>query len=189
MTLLEFTAQHRYATDKIDLGYIDYFYNRVLSPRKDQVKNVLEIGIWGGESILLWRDYFSNANIIGADINSCAKLENQDRITQLIGNAYTSEFLNQFEKEYFDVIIDDGPHTMETMSYFLTNHISLLKKGGILILEDIIDRNWTPELLKLIDNTKYKVTTVDMRYLQKTVWLLDRWKNGLDVIIVESIEA
>jgi hypothetical protein len=93
----------------------------------------------------------------------------------------------QFKKEQFDIIIDDGPHTFETQSYFLTNYLPLLKKDGVLILEDIIDLNWTPKLLELVDDTKYKVTVVDMRLKQRDPQLLERWRSGLDIVIIENI--
>ena len=186
MSLLEFIEKNPTKTDKVALGYIDQFYDRLFTPRKTKAKSILEIGILGGDSLLLWRDYFVNAEITGVDIRHCPQVENQDRIIQLTGNAYTPEFLNKFKKK-FDIIIDDGPHTFETQSYFLTNYVPLLKKGGILILEDIIDRALTPKLLELVDSTKYNVSTVDMRLKQRDSFLNQRWSNGLDIIIVEAI--
>ena len=185
-TLLQFVETTPPGTDKVDLGYIHEFYDRILSPRKDSVSKLLEIGIFNGNSLELWRNYFSNAQIEGADVNQCKRIIGQDRITQQIGNAYTLEFLSRFEKESYDVIIDDGPHTFETMSFFLTHYLSLIKPGGVLILEDIINRDWTPKLLLLVDNTKYKVSTVDMRNKQQNPHLLARWQQGLDIIIIET---
>ena len=188
MSLLEFIKQNPPGTDKVSLGYIDHFYDRLFTPRKDKAKAILEIGIMGGHSLFLWRDYFVNAEIIGVDVVHRVQADNQDRITQLTGDAYTTEFLSKLKKRSFDIIIDDGPHTFETQSFFLTNYLPLLKKSGVLILEDIIDLNWTPKLLELIDNTKYKATVVDMRLKQRDQHLLERWRGGLDVIVVETIE-
>ena len=185
-TLLQFIETNPPGTDKVDLGYIHEFYDRILSPKKDQVSKLLEIGIFNGNSLELWRNYFLNAQIEGADVHQCNRIMGQERITQQIGNAYTLEFLARFEKESYDVVIDDGPHSFETMSFFLTHYITLLKPGGVLILEDIINSDWTPKLLSLIDNTKYKVSTVDMRNKQKNNQLLARWQNGLDIIIIET---
>ena len=187
MSLLEFIEKNPTSTDKVALGYIDHFYDRLFTPRKNKAKAVLEIGIMGGNSLFLWRDYFVNAEIIGVDIVHRVQVDNQDRITQFTGDAYTPEVLNKLKKKSFDIIIDDGPHTFETQSYFLTNYLPLLKKGGVLILEDITDLNWTPKLLKLIDDTKYKATVVDMRLKQRDQQLLERWRAGLDVIVVETI--
>jgi predicted fused transcriptional regulator/phosphomethylpyrimidine kinase len=187
MSLLEFIEKNPTNSDKVALGYIDHFYDRLFTPRKNNVKNLLEIGIWEGDSLLLWRDYFTNAKIVGADIKHCPRIDNEPHITQHTSNAYTAEFLMQFKKEQFDIIIDDGPHTFETQSYFLTNYLPLLKKDGVLILEDIIDLNWTPKLLELVDDTKYKVTVVDMRLKQRDPQLLERWRSGLDIVIIENI--
>jgi predicted O-methyltransferase YrrM len=186
MTLNQFAKNHYPRTDKYDLGYTDGFYHDLLSPRVDSVKNLLEIGISEGHSIMLWRDFFPHASITGVDVNPCPRLHSEPRINVFYENAYTQNFVDKFPKNLFDVIIDDGPHTFETMQFFLTNYLPLVKDGGLLILEDIIDPAWTPELLKSIDPNVSKVTTFDMRGKQNNSWLLDLWKNGLDVIVVEK---
>jgi predicted O-methyltransferase YrrM len=187
MTLNQFAKNHHPRTDKYDLGYIDEFYHDLFSPRVNSVTNLLEIGTSEGHSVMLWRDFFPNALINCVDINPCPEyLRTEPRINAFSEDAYTHNFVDKFPKKFFDIVIDDGPHTFETMQFFLTNYLPLVKPGGLLILEDIIDPAWTPELLKLIDPNVSKVTTFDMRGKQNNGWLLDRWKNGLDVIVVEK---
>lgn len=186
MTLLEFAKKGNYTTDKLDLGYIDEFYNDLFSIKKDSVKKVLEIGIDRGESIVLWRDFFQNAEIYALDVRNCHRLNNQNRIHPIYGNAYSQDILSKFEKNSFDIIIDDGPHTYDTMCYFLDHYIDLLNDKGILILEDIIDISWTPKFLDRINSSKYSSKVVNMAGKQKTQTLMNTWKRGLDVIIVEK---
>jgi hypothetical protein len=187
MSLLNLVSNRAcYNTDKYDLGYIHEFYNRLFNPIKDSVTNILEIGIHAGDSMMLWRDFFTNATVYGIDVNFCARVHNQNRIVDIYKNAYDISVSSQFSKNQFDIIIDDGPHTLETMSFFLTNYLPCLKSGGILIVEDIIDCNWTPELLQLLDPNAGKITRVDMRGKQKTQWHLDKWASGLDVIVFEK---
>lgn len=175
-------------TDKFNLGYISEFYEPLFSNIQTTVKKVLEIGIYQGESIRLWKDYFLNADIYCTDINRCPRIENIDRIKPIYGNAYDLNFVSNFEKNSFDVVIDDGPHTYESMQFFLSNYLDLVKKGGYCILEDIIDRSWTPSLIDIIKHrTDIKFTVYDMRLKQKTQNLLEDWKNGLDVIVIEKI--
>jgi len=49
----------------------------------------------------------------------------------------------------FDVLVDDGPHTLESMKAFIQLYLPLLKQDGILVIEDIQDIAWTNELQKV----------------------------------------
>jgi len=187
MELLSLVSDRElYNTDKYDLGYIHTFYDELFSPLKDKVTDVLEIGIHAGTSILLWRDFFNNATIYGIDVEKCDRVHQQHNIIDIYGDAYNTEIFSNFNNKEFDIIIDDGPHTLETMTFFINYYLPLLKSGGILIIEDIIDCAWTQILLDMIDPLIGKITKIDMRDKQKTQWHLDKWKNGLDVIIVQK---
>ena len=183
--LTSFTRDFTPLTDKYDLGYIDGFYSDLFTPLKNEPINLLEIGIYFGHSIMLWHAYFPKASIYCADINDCTSIHHLDRVTQYIENAYTPDFLNKLNEKSFDIIIDDGPHTLESMGYFLTHYPRLLNEGGVLILEDIIDPIWTTELLKFVPQG-YTSTVHHMGGRQKTQNLYDQWSNGLDVIIVKK---
>ena len=177
MLLTDFTTD----TDKFDLGYVDCFYQRLFCRRA--VGRLLEIGMYRGESIRLWRQVFPEAEIYGADIQPCPAVANLERVVQLVGDAYTPGFVKGLPK--FDVIIDDGPHTFASMAFFLQHYLPLLNDGGVMVLEDIIDPAWTPDLLLLIPGS-YRVEVVDMRGKQKTPELLEKWQHGLDVIIIQK---
>jgi hypothetical protein len=70
------------------------------------------------------------------------------------------------------------------MVFFLQNYVPLLADGGVLVLEDIIDPSWTPNLLELVPDRLTQV--YDMRGKQKNAHLLGLWKNGLDVIVISE---
>jgi len=184
MSLKEFFNSKPQHTDKGELGYVDAFYDELFSPRQNTVSNVLEIGVQFGGSIRLWRDYFVNATVTGIDPSVDFPVE--DRISFLKLDAYTQSTVDLFQDEYFDIIIDDGPHTFSSMEYFLQNYLPKVKSGGVLVLEDIVSRNWTPKLLDLISPNVGKISVMDMRNKQLTGYLLNLWKSGLDVIIVEK---
>lgn len=178
--------EHLHGTDKFTLGYVDTFYDSLFVPIKDSVTAVLEIGIQYGPSIKLWRDFFPNAQIYGADIGKLVDLSGEDRITTYYGDAYTKVFANAFADDKFDIVIDDGPHTYESMVFFLQNYLTKVKPGGYLVVEDIIDCSWTPKLLEIIDkDLADDVVVYEMKGKQKTDELLARWSNGLDVIVVK----
>lgn len=187
MIFLDFLQTITFNTDKDVLGYFDEFYDTLLSPRKDTATNVLEIGVQNGGSITLWKDFFTSAQIYGIDIDPVGeKFVDEPRVTFIQNNAYCEEVSDGFADNFFDVVIDDGPHSYGSMVYFLEKYLPKVKSGGVLVLEDIIDRDWTPSLVDLIDPAVGKITVYDMRGKQKTHWLLEGWKNGLDVIVVEK---
>jgi SAM-dependent methyltransferase len=184
MSINEYKDIHN--TDKFTLGYVDEFYDPLFTPIRDDVKNVLEIGIQNGLSIKLWRDFFPNAQIYGADIERLVDLSGEERITTYYCDAYTKAMSNSLEDNKFDIIIDDGPHTYDSMVFFLQNYLPKVKPGGYLVLEDIVDCNWTPKLLEIIDkDLADDVVVYEMKGKQQTDELLARWSNGLDVIVVK----
>ena len=57
-------------TDKtLDHKFTD-FYGSKLSYLRNENINLLEIGIWKGESLRTWKEYFPKGNIYGVDINN-----------------------------------------------------------------------------------------------------------------------
>lgn len=189
MKLSDYILKNRsiFATDKLDLGYVDEFYNDIFSQRKDKIKNLLEIGIQNGFSINLWKNYLPNANIHCVDITPISNSSlSGSNVFPYFGNAYSKEYLNKFENEFFDVIIDDGPHTLESQIYFLENFTKKLKSKGILILEDIIDMNGVDSLMNCLNKDEGKITLYDMRGKQKNSNLNQRWLKGLNVITFEK---
>jgi predicted O-methyltransferase YrrM len=187
MSLKNFCKQYNVQTDKYQLGYIHEFYDKLFSSRQNQEIKLLEIGIYSGYSLLLWRDYFTKGEITGIDVNYCKNVDQKERINPIYTNAYDLNFVDTLPDEYYDIVIDDGPHTFESMHFFLTHYTKKLKKGGLLILEDIIDRAWTPKLLNILTQQNIGQAQVfDMRNKQLNNFLLERWRNGLDVITLEK---
>lgn len=140
-------------------SYLDT-YEELFSNRRDS-KDILEIGIYKGGSLKLWKDYFTESeNIIGMDIDDGnVKRKYLDGIQINICDAYLKENVPTDKK--FDIIIDDGPHTFVSAIKFLFYYIPLLKDDGIAVIEDIqyiewmdvfnlIVQNHYPELAKCI---------------------------------------
>lgn len=139
-------------TDKSYAHQYIHVYEALFEPIRDATKLVLEIGIFDGGSLLMWRDYFPNAQVIGMDVNNhCPILEGQDRITTLFRDAYDNPSL-KVAKEYgaFDVIVDDGPHTLESQQYTAQHYSRLLSDNGILVIEDIPSPDWVPQIAKVV---------------------------------------
>ena len=95
--------------------YEDYFF-----PFKNKKINILEIGVYEGKSLMIWKDYFLKANIIGVDLLSYNfKIK---RIFTFQGDQTDTKFLLDLIKKFkkFDIIIDVGSHVSK-------HHIRLCK--------------------------------------------------------------
>ena len=150
-------------TDKNTTHSYLELYERLLCKKKDTAKNVLEVGIGRSGSIKLWRDYFKNANVYGLDIISIKLvkdfLKNDSRIIlHTKTDAYNEDFFNNHilnKNIKFDFLLDDGPHTIESMIQFINLYSQVMADDGILIIEDVAHWDWidiltnaTPEHLK-----------------------------------------
>jgi GT2 family glycosyltransferase len=110
------------------------FYDYHLSSLRDQPLKILEIGIWKGESLRMWKEYFPNAKIHAIDINP-AFLFQEDRISTYLVDQGNIEQLTKFKNEHgpFDIVIDDGSH----FTYHQFISYSLFSETLIFIWEDL----------------------------------------------------
>jgi hypothetical protein len=165
-SLLSVYEKYKNLTDKnTDHSYISSVYENLLNDTQDTCLNVLEIGIDRYGSIQLWREYFSNATIYGVDIIDLQEI-NDEKIKLFKNDAYDINFVNSLPNN-FDLIIDDGPHTLDSMIKFLQYYQTKLNDNGILIVEDIQSIDWV-EILKshiLPENTE-NYTVYDLRNIK-----------------------
>ena len=134
----------KFNTDKSSKchGFLE-FYDKELSKLRNSKIKLLEIGIFNGSSLSTWREYFSEGQIYGVDINA-TYIENQkNRDLPNVHISYLDqskkEELVAFFKEYgpFDVIIDDGSHIISHQKLTLEIGLEFLTPEGIYILEDL----------------------------------------------------
>lgn len=137
-------------------NYAD-FYSLVFGLRRNNVELVIECGLGTnnpnlastmginskpGASLRMWRDYFSNANIVGCDIDS-EILFSEERIKTFECDQTSNESINEFLKNAqiidnsVDIIIDDGLHKYHAGICFFENMIRCLRRDGIYIIEDV----------------------------------------------------
>jgi len=129
-----------YKSDKGSV-YHNYLeiYEKYFSKYRTTLTNFLEIGLWEGESIKMWRDYFEVGNLVGADILDLShiKLPNtQIHICDQSDRAQLEALVAKTYKE-FDIIIDDGGHTMHQQQITLGTMFKYLKSGGVFVIEDL----------------------------------------------------
>ena len=133
----------RLAGTKTDKGasvhHFTEVYERFFGPLKHRADKVFEIGIAGGGSLEMWRDYFPKAVIFGIDIYPKAELDS-DRVRTFVADqadrAQLAAFVDRFGGGY-DIIIDDGGHSMEMQQVSLGFLFRYVKPGGYYVIEDV----------------------------------------------------
>lgn len=147
--------------------YID-LYETLLGSRKQTAKAVLEVGIYRGGSIKLWNDYFPNATIYAVDImprkDVWSEL-NKPRIQLYCEtDAYSQDFINKLGEVRFDMVLDDGPHSLASQVAFIKLYLPLLAENGILIIEDVQSMNWIERLKEAVpEDKRHRINVYDLR--------------------------
>jgi len=129
----------RHGTDKAsDRNKYLSFYAQFLEPIRYQPVRVMEIGVLGGASIRMWRDYFPNGSVIGVDIDPQARRHAGERITIEIANQSDERDLMRIAAlGPFDLVIDDGSHVWAHQIATFQRLVQSLAPGGFYVLEDL----------------------------------------------------
>ena len=135
-----------YGTDKDDgHSYIEP-YDELFARFKDVEKlNILELGNHHGGSLRLWNEFFTNANIIGIEVDTRKGLRYFDDIDNVTVYENTSaisfDTIRMIEglDIKFDIIIDDASHLPAHQSFSCQFWSRFLKEDGVLVIEDIQD--------------------------------------------------
>lgn len=161
-------VDNRYTDKNTTHSYLDV-YERLFSPIRESCMRILEVGILHGGSIDLWSKYFPNAGVVGVDPDPQLfyDFSSNHRITLFKQNAYDTNFVESLGHGTFDIVIDDGPHTHESMKDFASMYSKLLKPGGILVIEDIQSSEWIPSIVSCLPaNMQKNVVVYDVRHIK-----------------------
>jgi len=155
-------------TDKNDghwHGFYKRAYERLFASLKDTHDSVLEVGTDSGFPLLAYRDWFSNAQVIGVDVNPSPQcLLGKTRLHHYKQDAYTHETISLLEQHGpFAVIIDDGSHFLHHQLFFAEHMSKLLSKDGIGAIEDIQSYEHVPAIIGKLPKEFYGFA-VDLRY-------------------------
>jgi len=171
----------KFKTDKGTIhNYIDGYYSKKFTPLRFKNINILEIGVHDGLSIGLWRAWFTSANIYGLDngmYEDWKWVNTLPNVQAHLIDAYSQEALNMFRDNFFDIIIDDGPHSLDSQKYSLQNWSKKLKVGGTLIIEDIQTPGSVDNILR-VTPSNFKSSVYDLR----------KDKERYDDIILEFVK-
>jgi hypothetical protein len=152
--------------------YIDA-YEVLLKPYREKALNILEIGLFSGQSLRMWEQYFSGKSIgIDCSETPCGGLQDlRPMINEGTHNIIIMDGTSKvdIEKHFkgvkFDVIIDDGSHNLEHQLESYKHLKSHLAKGGIYIIEDIQDLDANKSVFLQLDSKK-NIEILDRRAIK-----------------------
>jgi hypothetical protein len=127
--------------------WMHYFdiYERHLGRFRNTAPVMIEIGVSGGGSLAMWKDYLGlEAKIVGIDIDPACKAHESENIEVFIGSQDDQALIGQVLEKYPrpDVVLDDGSHMMPHMirSFeLLYDHVA---PRGVYIVEDTHTCYW-----------------------------------------------
>lgn len=127
--------------------WLHYFevYDRHFAKFRNKAPVVMEIGVFRGGSLQMWKDYFGkDAQIIGVDIDEHTKAFEEEQIHIEIGSQGDRDFLKQLKHKYpkIDILIDDGGHTMNQQITTFEEMFCHISSDGVYLCEDLHTSYW-----------------------------------------------
>jgi hypothetical protein len=162
--------------------YTPHYQRHFKILRKKKLK-ILEIGAGGyedpnagGESLRMWKYYFSKSQIYSVDVYNKASLE-EHRIKIFRGSQNDPDFLLNVVKQMggLDIVIDDGSHLNEHVITSFRTLFPLLAEGGIYSIEDTQTSYWP----------KFGGNSCDLNSPKTTMSLLKTLTDGLNYQEIE----
>lgn len=129
--------------DKWD-HYFDIYERHFARFRQTDV-HILEIGVFQGGSLKMWKDYFGpQAQIYGIDINPHCQVFAEDQIQILIGDQSDRGFLRSIKQQIprIDILIDDGGHRMDQQISTFQELFGQISAKGVYLCEDTHTSYW-----------------------------------------------
>lgn len=119
-------------------NYCNY-YEQFFAPLRDQPIKLLELGVYHGDSLRMWADYFQNGLIYGADIEVMSQHDDSRIKTYLVDELDILSLVHLKEQvPLMDIIVNDASHLSRGMILSFEHLFPHLKPGGYFVLEDLL---------------------------------------------------
>lgn len=102
--------------------------------------HIVEVGIYSGGSLDMWKSYFGNGcKVYGIDIEEACRTYANETTSIFIGDQADRDFWKRFRKAVpkVDILIDDGGHQPEQQIVTLEEMLPHISSGGVYLCEDI----------------------------------------------------
>lgn len=180
----------------LSLKYKNYFpiYDQLLSKYRNKKIIFVEIGVFSGGSLFMWRNFLGKkAKIIGIDLNPDIQKFSKYGFEIVIGDQSSEKFWIDFFKRYgkVDIVLDDGGHTNYQQIITTNSCVPNIKDGGMLITEDVhtsyIKNKWyNPSKYSFINYSKKLIDDINSRYpgLKRNKFSLNKY-----IYSIQSFES
>ena len=127
--------------------WMHYFdiYERHFERFRGKSPVMLEIGVMGGGSLAMWKDYFGpGAKIVGLDINPDCKRHEAENVEIFIGSQRDGAVLGAVKDKYprIDIVLDDGSHRSPDMIASFEALYDHVQPYGVYLVEDTHANYW-----------------------------------------------
>jgi Methyltransferase domain len=115
-------------------------YHRHLQRFVGRDVHLVEIGVYSGGSLGMWKEYFGASGCIyGVDLQPECRVYEDDQIRIFTGDQGDAGFWREFRREVpdVDVVIDDGSHDPLQQIVTLESLFPHLRPGGVYLCEDV----------------------------------------------------
>jgi hypothetical protein len=170
-TLAEIYARHLGSDKGTTHSYIEV-YEKLLEPWRELPLRMLEIGLYNGDSLRMWEEYFTHGEVWGIDraLRPDKETDLRPMIAEgghhiaILDATDRTAVAREFGRAEFDIVIEDASHRLEdTLQIYANFHSRFLPT--LYIVEDIqnIDRDY--ETLLRMDPYR-RVRILDRRGLK-----------------------
>lgn len=174
------------------IKHTTYFpvYDQLFGGYRGKDITFVEIGILGGGSLFMWRDFFGpKARIIGVDLNPNAKKWEKDGFEIFIGSQSDEAFWARFKAEIgpVDIVLDDGGHTYEQQIITTESLLNMIKDGGLLVVEDTHTSfmagfgpprySFMEYVKRMTDRISQRFSAFDHSTAEKRVWSVEVFES------------
>jgi len=153
-------------TDKFSggVGFSSHGHNYQLLYKnfiKTDIPKILEIGTAYGGFAKFLKNNSVKSFLVGADINPNENRE--QHVTDFtnynnlfndfyVGDCFKQDFIDWLQsKNYlFDLVVEDGPHTVESQCYMIAQSNKFLSSGGVYICEDIQSYEYATSIINSV---------------------------------------
>lgn len=165
-------------------------YDELFAPYRGKQITFVEVGILGGGSLFMWREFFGpQARIIGIDLNPNAKKWEQHGFEIFIGSQSDENFWKNFANQVgeIDIVLDDGGHTYIQQVVTTEMLLPFIKDRGMVVVEDTHTSYMTgfgPQQYSFINYVKHMIDRINHRFAgieashsEKRVWSIQVFES------------
>ena len=121
--------------------WVHYFdiYERHFERFRGKSPTMIEIGVQGGGSLAMWKEYFGpGCQIVGVDINPQCKAHEAEGIEVFIGSQDDRSVIDAIFDRHpkVDIVLDDGSHMMKHLIDSFELMYERLQPNGVYMVED-----------------------------------------------------